>query len=39
VQVVERTEPRPEMERVYAEAYATYQALYPALKPIISRPA
>jgi xylulokinase len=38
VHVVERTEPRPEVQRVYADAYATYRALYPALKPIISRP-
>ena len=33
-----RTEPLPAMERIYAEAYETYRALYPALKPIISRP-
>src|SRR2546428_2965648 len=38
VHVVERTDPRPEVQHVYAETYATYQALYPALKPIISRP-
>ena len=38
VRVMERTEPRPEVERVYAQAYETYKALYPALKPIISRP-
>ena len=38
VRVVERTEPRPEVEGVYAQMYETYRALYPALKPIISRP-
>ncbi len=38
VRVVERTEPRPEVEGVYAQMYQTYRALYPALKPIISRP-
>ena len=38
VRVMERTEPRPEVERVYAQAYETYKALYPALKPLISRP-
>ena len=38
VQVMERTGPRPEVERVYAQAYETYKALYPALKPLISRP-
>ena len=38
VRVMERTEPRPEAERIYAQAYETYKALYPALKPIISKP-
>src|SRR5213082_1310132 len=38
VRVMEHTEPRPEVERVYAQAYETYKALYPALKPLISRP-
>jgi xylulokinase len=38
VRVMERTEPRPEVERVYTQAYETYKALYPALKPLISRP-
>ncbi|MFL5654695.1 MAG: xylulokinase [Ktedonobacteraceae bacterium] len=38
VRVMERTEPRPEAERIYAQAYETYRALYPALKPVISKP-
>jgi xylulokinase len=38
VRVMERTGPRPEVERVYAQAYETYKALYPALKPLISKP-
>jgi xylulokinase len=38
VRVIEHTEPRPETERIYAQAYETYRALYPALKPIISKP-
>jgi xylulokinase len=38
VHVVEYTEPRPELESVYAQAYAKYRALYPALKPIVSIP-
>ena len=38
VHVLERTEPRSEVEHIYAQAYETYRALYPALKPIISRP-
>src|SRR5947209_485968 len=33
VQVVAHTPPRPEIEHIYARAYETYQALYPALKP------
>jgi xylulokinase len=39
IRVVERTEPRAELAQTYALAYETYRALYPALKPIISRPA
>jgi xylulokinase len=38
VRVMEHTKPRPEPERIYAQAYETYRALYPALKPIISKP-
>src|SRR6266852_8270519 len=38
VRVVERTEPRPELESVYAQAYEKYRALYPALKPIFTSP-
>lgn len=38
IHVVERTEPLPTAERDYAQAYETYHALYPALKPIISKP-
>jgi len=34
VRVVEHTEPRPELESVYARAYEKYRALYPTLKPI-----
>ncbi len=34
VRIVERTEPRGENERVYAEGYEAYKKLYPALKPI-----
>ena len=36
VRVVDRTEPRPELEHVYASAYEKYRALYPALKPIFA---
>jgi xylulokinase len=35
VHVVEHTQPRAELAGVYAQAYETYRALYPALKPII----
>jgi len=35
VRVVEHTPPRAELAGVYAQAYETYRALYPALKPII----
>src|SRR6266480_1050843 len=38
IHVVERIEPQPTVERDYAQAYETYRALYPALKPIISKP-
>lgn len=38
VRVVERTEPHPAVAQTYAQAYETYRALYPALKPIINRP-
>src|SRR5947209_1097603 len=38
VRVMERTGPRTEVERIYAQAYETYKALYPALKPLISKP-
>ena len=37
VRVVERTAPRATVEHVYAQAYETYRALYPALKPIMSK--
>ena len=38
VRVIERTEPRAELAQTYAQAYETYRALYPALKPVISVP-
>jgi xylulokinase len=38
VRVVERTEPRSEPAAAYAHAYERYRMLYPALRPIISRP-
>jgi xylulokinase len=38
VHIVERTEPQPETALNYAQAYETYKALYPALKPIMGRP-
>jgi xylulokinase len=38
IHVVDRTEPQSATERGYAQAYETYRALYPALKPIISKP-
>ncbi len=38
VRIVERTQPNSQTATVYAQAYETYKALYPALKPIISRP-
>src|SRR5205809_5377167 len=36
VRVVDRTEPRPELERIYTREYEKYRALYPALKPIFT---
>lgn len=38
VHVVERTAPRPEVAAAYEKAYETYRALYPALKPVLSKP-
>lgn len=38
VRIVEHTQPNPQTATAYAQAYETYKALYPALKPIISRP-
>jgi len=38
VRIVERSEPNAQVVQAYAKAYETYRALYPALKPIISRP-
>lgn len=38
VRVVQRTEPNKDVADVYAQTYETYKALYPALKPILSRP-
>ena len=38
VRTVERTEPDPARVALYARAYETYRALYPALKPILSHP-
>jgi xylulokinase len=38
VHIAERTSPQKETAAVYADAYGVYQALYPALKPIVSRP-
>ncbi len=37
VHVTQHTVPQSETAGVYARAYETYRALYPALKPIISR--
>lgn len=34
VRIMERTEPRREVEAIYAQSYENYRALYPALKPI-----
>ncbi len=36
VRVVDRTEPRTELERVYTREFEKYRALYPALKPIFT---
>jgi xylulokinase len=38
VRVVDRTEPNAEPATAYAHAYERYRMLYPALRPIISRP-
>jgi xylulokinase len=38
VHPVERTQPDPGHVDVYAHAYETYRALYPALKPLLSHP-
>lgn len=38
VRPVEQTRPDPERAGLYAHAYETYQALYPALKPLLSHP-
>jgi xylulokinase len=38
VHVVERMEPHADAAQAYAQGYEVYRALYPALKPIISRP-
>lgn len=38
VRIVECTEPNLATAQVYAQAYETYRALYPALRPIISKP-
>ncbi|GCE12289.1 xylulokinase [Tengunoibacter tsumagoiensis] len=38
VRVLEKTEPDQNVASAYQQAYETYRALYPALKPIISRP-
>src|SRR5260370_34926766 len=37
VRVGEWTVPCPEAQSIYAQSYETYRALYPALKPVISR--
>ncbi len=38
VHAVEHTAPDPQRVAMYADAYETYRALYPALKPILSHP-
>lgn len=38
VRAVERTVPGPQHAALYAQAYTTYRALYPALKPLLSHP-
>ena len=38
VRIVEHTALQPQTRAAYDSAYETYQALYPALKPIISKP-
>ncbi|GHO73357.1 xylulokinase [Ktedonobacter sp. SOSP1-85] len=38
VRIVERTAPNAALAPAYRQAYETYRALYPALKPVISKP-
>ena len=38
VKIVSRTAPNKDLAPAYEQAYEVYKALYPALKPIISRP-
>jgi xylulokinase len=38
IRITKRTEPQAALVPIYEKAYATYTALYPALKPIISHP-
>jgi xylulokinase len=38
IRITKRTEPQAALAPIYEKAYATYTALYPALKPIISHP-
>ena len=38
VKITKRTAPNAELAPIYEQAYATYTALYPALKPILSHP-
>lgn len=38
VRIVEHTAPQSTTSEVYRQTYETYQALYPALKPLMSRP-
>jgi xylulokinase len=38
IRIIERTEPQLATAQNYAQTYETYKALYPALKPIVSRP-
>jgi xylulokinase len=38
VRIINRTEPHNETKHIYAQAYEVYRAIYPALKPILSKP-
>jgi len=38
VRAIEHTEPDAAHTKLYAQSYKTYQALYPALKPLLSHP-